>query len=57
MRGIVVYKSWWGSCRKVAEAIGDGPPGIVKGELPEDEVERARKYGREIGEKLRGGSS
>jgi menaquinone-dependent protoporphyrinogen IX oxidase len=24
MKGIVVYKSWWGSCRKIAEAIGQG---------------------------------
>lgn len=24
MKGIVVYKSWWGSCRKIAEAIGSG---------------------------------
>jgi flavodoxin len=24
MKGIVVYKSWWGSCRKIAEAIGKG---------------------------------
>lgn len=24
MKGMVVYKSWWGSCRKIAEAIGDG---------------------------------
>ncbi len=24
MRGMVIYKSWWGSCRKIAEAIGDG---------------------------------
>lgn len=24
MRGIVIYKSWWGSCRKIAEAIAKG---------------------------------
>lgn len=24
MKGIVVYRSWWGSCRRVAEAIGAG---------------------------------
>ncbi len=24
MKGIVVYKSWWGSCKKIAEAIGKG---------------------------------
>ncbi len=24
MKGMVVYKSWWGSCRKIAEAIGEG---------------------------------
>lgn len=24
MKGIVLYKSWWGSCRKIAEAIGKG---------------------------------
>lgn len=24
MKGIVVYKSWWGSCKKIAEAIGEG---------------------------------
>jgi len=24
LKGIVVYKSWWGSCRKIAEAIGAG---------------------------------
>lgn len=24
MKGIVVYKSWWGSCKKIAEAIGSG---------------------------------
>jgi menaquinone-dependent protoporphyrinogen IX oxidase len=24
MRGIVVYRSWWGSCRRIAEAIGRG---------------------------------
>ena len=24
MKGIVVYKSWWGSCRRIAEAIGQG---------------------------------
>lgn len=24
MRGIVVYKSWWGSCERIAEAIGKG---------------------------------
>ena len=24
MKGVVVYKSWWGSCRKIAEAIGQG---------------------------------
>jgi len=24
MKGMVIYKSWWGSCRKIAEAIGEG---------------------------------
>ncbi len=24
MRGIVVYKSWWGSCKRIAEAIAQG---------------------------------
>ncbi|MBN2169191.1 MAG: flavodoxin domain-containing protein [Actinobacteria bacterium] len=24
MKGAVVYKSWWGSCRKIAEAISKG---------------------------------
>ena len=24
MKGIVVYKSWWGSCMRIAEAIGNG---------------------------------
>jgi menaquinone-dependent protoporphyrinogen IX oxidase len=24
MKGVVVYKSWWGSCKKIAEAIGSG---------------------------------
>jgi len=24
MKGIVVYKSWWGSCKRIAEAIGSG---------------------------------
>ncbi|MFH1150224.1 MAG: flavodoxin domain-containing protein [Actinomycetota bacterium] len=24
MKGLVIYKSWWGSCRRIAEAIGDG---------------------------------
>ena len=24
MKGIVVYMSWWGSCRRIAEAIGKG---------------------------------
>lgn len=24
MKGMVVYKSWWGSCERVAEAIGEG---------------------------------
>ncbi len=24
MKGIVIYKSWWGSCRKIAEAIAKG---------------------------------
>lgn len=24
MRGMVIFKSWWGSCRKIAEAIGEG---------------------------------
>mgnify|MGYP000144443688 CR=1 FL=1 len=24
MKGIVVYKSWWGSCKRIAEAIGQG---------------------------------
>ncbi|MBC7247556.1 MAG: flavodoxin family protein [Actinobacteria bacterium] len=24
MRGMVVYKSWWGSCKRIAEAIGEG---------------------------------
>ncbi len=24
MKGIVVYKSWWGSCKKIAEAVGEG---------------------------------
>ncbi len=24
MRGIIVYRSWWGSCRRIAEAIGRG---------------------------------
>ncbi len=24
MKGMVVYKSWWGSCMKIAEVIGEG---------------------------------
>ncbi len=24
MKGVVIYKSWWGSCRRIAEAIGKG---------------------------------
>lgn len=24
MKGIVVYRSWWGSCERIAEAIGKG---------------------------------
>lgn len=24
MKGMVVYKSWWGSCKRIAEAIGQG---------------------------------
>lgn len=24
MKGIIVYKSWWGSCKRIAEAIGKG---------------------------------
>ncbi|HEY5493963.1 MAG TPA: flavodoxin domain-containing protein [Candidatus Anoxymicrobiaceae bacterium] len=24
MKGVVVYQSWWGSCRKIAEVIGKG---------------------------------
>ncbi len=24
MKGVVVYKSWWGSCKRIAEAIGQG---------------------------------
>jgi flavodoxin len=24
MKGIVVYKSWWGSCKRIAEVIGQG---------------------------------
>lgn len=24
MKGMVVYKSWWGSCKRIAEAIGAG---------------------------------
>lgn len=24
MKGIIVYRSWWGSCRSIAEAIGRG---------------------------------
>jgi flavodoxin len=24
VKGIIVYRSWWGSCRKIAEAIGKG---------------------------------
>jgi flavodoxin len=24
LKGIIVYRSWWGSCRRIAEAIGKG---------------------------------
>lgn len=24
MKGMVIYKSWWGSCKRIAEAIGKG---------------------------------
>ena len=24
MKGIIVYRSWWGSCQRIAEAIGKG---------------------------------
>lgn len=24
MKGIIVYRSWWGSCKRIAEAIGKG---------------------------------
>ena len=24
MKGVVVYKSWWGSCKRIAEAIAEG---------------------------------
>ena len=24
MRGMIIYQSWWGSCRKIAETIGAG---------------------------------
>lgn len=44
MKGMVIYKSWWGSCKRISEAIGKG--------LSESEAARAEGFGRGLGGKL-----